>query len=136
MLEKGYSIREIAAKVGCKSHTTIVRLKKKYEVTGKIQNKSSSGHPCKLNEHEKCNIVRSIMTKECSNAVQIQKSLKVNDNIKVSVSTVHRALKRNGLLVARVKHKKLLLSRKHCKKCLKFAKRYKDWTVSDWNKVV
>ncbi|GES98476.1 hypothetical protein RCL_jg28394.t1 [Rhizophagus clarus] len=44
ILEKGYSTREIAAKVGCKSHTIIVRLKKKYEETGKIQNKPSSGH--------------------------------------------------------------------------------------------
>ncbi|GES79073.1 transposable element Tcb1 transposase [Rhizophagus clarus] len=75
------------------------------------------------------------MTRECSNAIQIQKSLKVNDDIEVSTSTVRRALNRNGL-AAQVKRKKLLLSKKHRKKCLNFAKRYKDWTVSDWNKVV
>ncbi|GES81326.1 transposable element Tcb1 transposase [Rhizophagus clarus] len=75
------------------------------------------------------------MTRECSNAVQIQKSLKVNDDIEVSASTVRRALKRNGL-AAQVKRKKPLLSKKHREKCLNFAKRYKDWTVSDWNKVV
>ncbi|GBC03550.1 hypothetical protein RclHR1_00520002 [Rhizophagus clarus] len=97
MLEKGYSTREIAAKVGCKSHTTIVRLKKKYEETGKVQNKLCPGRPRKLNERDERNIVRSIMTRECSNAVQIQKSLKVNDDIEVSTSTVRRALKRNGL---------------------------------------
>ncbi|GBB90234.1 hypothetical protein RclHR1_17100003 [Rhizophagus clarus] len=104
MLEKGYSTREIVAKVGCKSHTTIVRLKKKYEETGKVQNKP----------------------------VQ---AIHVNDDIEVSTSTVRRALNRNGL-AAQVKRKKLLLSKKHRKKCLNFAKRYKDWTVSDWNKVV
>ncbi|GES91652.1 IS630 family transposase [Rhizophagus clarus] len=135
MLEKGYSTKEIAAKVGCKSHTTIIRLKKKYEETGKVQNKPCPGRPRKLNERDECNIVRSIMTRECSNAVQIQKSLKVNDDIEVSASTVRRALKRNGL-AARVKRKKPLLSKKYCEKRLNFVKRYKDWTVSDWNKVV
>jgi transposase len=135
MLEKGYTTREIAAKVGCKSHTTIVRLKKKYEETGNVQNKHNSGRSRKLNERDERNIVRSIMTRECSNAVQIQKSLKVNDNIEVSSSTVRRALKRNGL-AARVKRKKPLLSKKHREKRLNFAKRYKNWTVSDWNKVV
>jgi hypothetical protein len=65
------------------------------------------------------------MTKECTTAVQLQKSLKTSDNIEVSTNTIRRALKRNGL-VARVKHKKPLLSKKHREKCLKFAKRYKD----------
>ena len=135
MLEKEYTTREIAAKVGCKSHTTIVRLKKMYGETDNIQNKSNSGCSRKLNEYDEHNIIRSIMTRECSNAVQIQKSLKVNDNIEVSSSTVRRALKRNGL-AARVKCKKPLLSKKHREKRLNFAKRYKNWTVSDWNKVV
>jgi hypothetical protein len=39
-------------------------------------------------------------------------------------------------LVARVKHKKPLLSKKHREKCLKFAKRYKDWTINEWSKIV
>lgn len=72
IFKKGYTTREIAAKVGCKSHTTIVRLKKKYEETDKVQNKSSSGHPYKLNERNKCNIIKSIIIRECSNTVQIQ----------------------------------------------------------------
>ncbi|GBB84788.1 hypothetical protein RclHR1_11360002 [Rhizophagus clarus] len=116
MLEKGYSTREIATKVGCKSHTTIVRLKKKYEETGKVQNKPCPGRPRKLNERDERNIIRSIMTRECSNAVQIQKSLKVNDDIEVSASTVRRALKRNGL-AAQVKHP---LQDAHVKPTVKF----------------
>jgi len=75
------------------------------------------------------------MTNECSNAVQLKKSLQINDEINVSSNTVRRALKRNGLS-ARVKRKKPLLSKKHRENWLKFAKRFKDWTVSDWNRVV
>ncbi|CAB4445033.1 unnamed protein product [Rhizophagus irregularis] len=118
MLEKEYTTREIAAKIGCKSHTTIVRLKKKYEEIGNIQNKHNSGCPRKLNERDKRNIVRSIMTRKCSNAVQIQKSLKVNDNIEVSSSTIRRALKRNSL--AARKHPKDPLQDAHVKPTVKF----------------
>lgn len=75
------------------------------------------------------------MTKECSNTVQIQKSLKVNDNVKISSSTVHKILKRNSL-AAWIKCKKLLLLKKYYEKYLNFAKKYKNWTVSDWNKIV
>ncbi|GBC09049.1 hypothetical protein RclHR1_08580008 [Rhizophagus clarus] len=98
MIERGFASREIAAKIGCKSHVTILNLKKKYEETSKVEDKQRSGQPRNSN-------------------------------------TVRRALKRNGLS-ARVKRKKPLLSKKHRENRLKFAKRFKDWTVSDWNRVV
>jgi transposase len=66
MLEKGFTTREIVVKIDCKSHITIVRLKKKYEETGKVQNKPSSGHSRKLNEYNKRNIVKNIMIREYS----------------------------------------------------------------------
>lgn len=135
LLKNGFASREIAAKVGCKSHTTISRLKKKYEETGKVENKPGSGRPRKLNERDERSLIRRLMTKECTTAVQLQKSLKTSDNIEVSTNTVRRALKRNGL-VARVKRKKPLLSKKHREKRLKFAKRYKDWTINEWSKIV
>ena len=135
MLENGFSTRDIAAKVGCGSHSSIVRLKKKYQETGKVENKKRTGRPCKLNDRNERTIIRRLINGECSNAIQLQKSLKTNDEIEVSSNTVRRALQKNGL-VARVKRKKPLLSKKHREKRLKFAKRYKDWTISDWNKVV
>jgi len=135
MIERGFASREIAAKIGCKSHVTILNLKKKYEETSKVEDKQRSGRPRKLNERNERTIIRRLMTNECSNAVQLKKSLQINDEINVSSNTVRRALKRNGLS-ARVKRKKPLLSKKHRENRLKFAKRFKDWTVSDWNRVV
>ncbi|GBB92711.1 hypothetical protein RclHR1_20450005 [Rhizophagus clarus] len=135
MIERGFTSREIAAKIGCKSHVTILNLKKKYEETSKVEDKQRSGWPRKLNERNERTIIRRLMTNECSNAVQLKKSLQINDEINVSSNTVRRALKRNGLS-ARVKRKKPLLSKKHRENRLKFAKRFKDWTVSDWNRVV
>ncbi|CAB5356751.1 unnamed protein product [Rhizophagus irregularis] len=37
------------------------------------------------------------MVNECSTAVDVQKSLKVNEKIEVSANTIRRTLKRNGL---------------------------------------
>ncbi|GES89022.1 hypothetical protein RCL_jg16976.t1 [Rhizophagus clarus] len=75
MIERGFASRKIAAKIGCESHTTIIRLKKKRLANG-----------------------------ECSTAISLTKSLQVNENIEVSADIVHRILKKNGL-VSRVKHR-------------------------------
>lgn len=41
LLEKGYSSRKVARELGNIAHTTILRLKKKYEKTGNIKNKKA-----------------------------------------------------------------------------------------------
>lgn len=116
LLDLRFSLREVAAKIGKNvHHTSILRLKKKYEETKSIENKPKSGCSRKLTDCDERIIVRCIMTDECSTAVNVQKSLKVVDNIEVSKSTVRRALNRNGLF-ARVKRKKPLLSKTHCEK--------------------
>ncbi|GBC09494.1 hypothetical protein RclHR1_08900008 [Rhizophagus clarus] len=95
MLECGLSTREVAKKIGCASNTTILRIKKKYEETGNVENKPRSGRPRKLNERDERILVRRLATEECSNAVQLQKSIKTYNNIEVSANTVRRALKRS-----------------------------------------
>ena len=102
LLEDGLTTREVTERIGCGSYSTIVRLKNKYKETGKVDNKHCSGRSRKLNECDERTIIRRLMNKECSNAVQLQKSLKTNDKIEVSTNTVRRALGKNGL-VARVK---------------------------------
>lgn len=139
LLEEGYSSREVASKISKPGnkihHTSILRLKKKYEETGSVKNKQVSGRPRKLTERDERTVVRLILKDECSTASEVQRSLKVHDNIEVSSNTVRRVLKRNGF-VARVKRKKPLLSKTHRKTRLEFAEKYKHWTVEDWNKVV
>jgi hypothetical protein len=36
MTERGFAAREIAAKIGCKSHVIILNLKKKYKETSEV----------------------------------------------------------------------------------------------------
>ena len=75
VLERGFTSREIAAKIERGSHTTILRLKKKYEETGKVENKQRLGRPRKLNERNERIIIRRLMTGECSTVVQLKNSL-------------------------------------------------------------
>ena len=98
MVERGFASREIAAKLGCKSHTTILRLKKKYEETGNVEDKPRLGRPRMLNERHERTIVRRLVNGECSTAISLTKSLQVNENIEVSADTVRRILRRNGLV--------------------------------------
>jgi transposase len=136
LLNEGYSSRVVAEKLGRNvHHTSILRLKKKYQETGSVDNKPVSGRPRKLNDRQERSTVRKILTRECTTAVEVQKSLKVNEDIEVSANTIRRTLKERGL-VSRVKKKKPLLSKINIQKRLAFAKRHQNWTVEDWSKVV
>lgn len=135
MIEHDFASRKIAVKIGCKSYTTILWLKKKYEETGIVKDKQHPGWPPKLNEHNERTIIRHLMIGECITAVSLIESLYVNEDIEVSVEAIYRMLRKNGF-AARVKCKKPLLSKKHHEKRLNFAKRFKNWTVQDWSKVV
>ncbi|GBC07226.1 hypothetical protein RclHR1_07310018 [Rhizophagus clarus] len=69
MLERGFAVREIAAKIGYESHTIIVKLKKKYAKTGRVKDKPRLGQPRMLNEHNERTIIRRLANGECSNAI-------------------------------------------------------------------
>lgn len=135
LLEAGFSSREVAEKLGNVDHTSILRLKKKYEETGQVENKEGQGRKRILGERNERVLIRRIMTDEAPTAVALQKSLKINEKINVSANTIRRALKRHGM-VARVKRKKPLLSKTHRHKRLAFAKKYMHWTVEDWERVI
>ncbi|KAL1914156.1 uncharacterized protein VTP21DRAFT_10809 [Calcarisporiella thermophila] len=72
---------------------------------------------------------------QCSNAADAKNHLKDEYQIEVSTDTVRRTLQRYGLS-ARVKKRKPLLSKKHRKQRMEFAKKHLDWTVEQWKTVV
>ena len=61
-------------------------------------------------------MLRLIITGECTNAVVIQKRLKIEEQIEVSECTIKRTLRQNGLS-SRVKHKKPYF-KKNTQNCL------------------
>ena len=55
-----------------------------------------SGHPRIFTGRDERNIINMLTSGECSNAVEIQKSLKTNKRINISSSTMKCTLHRNG----------------------------------------
>ena len=53
----------------------------------------------------------------------------------VSTSTIRKIFQRAGL-VARIKVKKQFLKFEHKKRRLEFARKFQNWTIEDWNRVV
>ncbi|GBC05935.1 hypothetical protein RclHR1_06510002 [Rhizophagus clarus] len=132
LINEGYSSHYIASKENV-DQSSVIRIKQKVEATGSVKDLPKTGHPRIFTSHDERNVVRLITTGECSTAADIQKKLKSDDQIDVSVCTVKRTLHRNGLS-SRIKRKKPYLKKKHREQRLKFAKKYRNWSVEDWNK--
>jgi len=134
LIKEGLPSRTIAFREKV-SHSSVIRIKQRQEKTGSFNVKPKPGRPRILTERHDRNIARLIKSGQCSNAVQVQKNLISYENITVSPNTVRRSLKRQGL-AARVKKRKPLLLKRHRIARKKFAKKYRDWTIEDWRKVV
>lgn len=134
LLEEGYPSRFIASKENV-SQSTVIRTKQRKDISGTFKNKPKPGRPRLLTGRNERKVLRLIATGECTNAVAIQKKLKIEEQIEISESTVKRTLRRNGLS-ARVKRKKPYLKKTHRIARMKFAKKYRFWTAEDWNKVI
>ncbi|CAG8476741.1 9411_t:CDS:2 [Cetraspora pellucida] len=116
LFKEGYSSRYIAKKENV-SQSSVVRICNKAQKT------------------DERSVIRLLASGKCSNAVEIQKHLKVYENLEVSENTVKRTLRRNRLSSC-IKCKKPVLSRRTRKERYKFAKKYLAWSVEDWCRVI
>ncbi|KAE8235913.1 hypothetical protein A4X03_0g9611, partial [Tilletia caries] len=130
-LEAGLSVRQISADRGVsKSWVGNLRLR-----LNNLSVQARPGRPRKLTEHDRRQIVRSILTGRHQTAASVHRELLRNGNARCSVTTVRRALKASGLR-ARVTKKKPALTKAHKRARLEWARAHRNWTASDWNKVV
>lgn len=131
LLRNGQSIRSIS-RLTHSSFSTIVRIRRAHS---RSLNRARYGRPRILTQREERFLVRMFSTGQFLNAVQAQRELKNDYNIEISAQSIRDALKRNGMR-ARIRRKKPLLNDRHKKKRMKFARKTKNWTLSDWDKVV
>ena len=92
------------------------------------------GRPKKLNKSNIRYIARLASTGKTSTATAIRKEFEQHCQLDVHRTTVSRYL-RSCDLGPNAKRKRPLLSSKHRKARLAFARKYKDWTVDDWKRV-
>jgi transposase len=134
LIQEGFPSRFIASREKV-AQSTVIRIKQKVVATGSVKDLPKSGRPRLFTGRDERNIIRMLSSGECSTAVDIQKNLKNNSKISVSENTVRRVLYRNGLS-SRVKRKKPYLKKKHRQLRLNFAKKYKNWGVEEWSKII
>ena len=129
-LKQGRSTRAIAASHGV-SKGTITRVKGKFRVKCA---KKPAGRPKKLSKASERRLVQAVETGVCSDAVSAHKSLPTASRNVISRKTIARTLQRHGLR-AHIKQKKPMLTARHRKLRLAFARAHQHWTVEDWKKV-
>lgn len=132
--KSGKSWREIALETG-KSKDSVRKIFGRVVKNNSFKEKSRAGRPRKLSDRSRRVLVNILRKSNRKSPEHVRKEASTHHNIDVSASTVRRAFKESGY-VARVKKKKPLLTAKHKKLRLSWAKKHNTWTVDEWRNVI
>ena len=132
--EEGYSLAEIAARVRC-SKSGVSKTLSRVRVTGSVNDRKRSGRPRITSPRDDRALVKMSLQNRRLTSTELKRKLKDSLEVECSSRTVRRRLDNAGLH-GRVARKKPLLTSRHRAIRLKWAKERKDWTPSDWNKIV
>ena len=131
LLNQTLSIREVARRANV-SHNLVWKVKRRC-----LPNAPHlpAGRPEMLSVQQKRWIVRSISSGRVDTATAIQRELAEHNNTHINAQTVRNCLQQAGLKSS-AKVKKPLLTKKHRQARLAFARKYQDWTLDDWKRVI
>ena len=96
---------------------------------------SRGGRPKVLTKWEKCYASRLVIVGGLETTTVASTMLQREMDVKICDNTLRNVLREQGLS-SFTKVKKHALSRKNIKGIFRFAQMHKDWTVSDWERVV
>ena len=130
-IQQGLTIKDIRAKTGV-SRSQISKIGSAHcpEVP-----RAKGGRPSLLSPTDIRRATRLIETGQADTATEVYHAIKDTFLGTVSVQTIRRALKRQGMLAV-TKKKRPYLSPRHKAKRYAFALSKKYWTVEDWKRVV
>lgn len=130
-----YTQRNIASLVGV-SQKSVSRIIKQNEETGSFtpKRKGRCGRKRKTTPRDDAVIIRNSKLDPRKSSFELQKDLQ-HAGVEVSAITVRRRLLEVGRK-ARKPLKKQLLTKKMRQKRLAWARKYKNWSVEDWKKVL
>lgn len=131
LLTTTHSLTLISEKSG-HSLSTVSRIAKE---VAPHRARARGGRPQKLTSHDRRSVVTSIATGRAANAVQAAQRINRTISSSICTQTVRNILKEEGF-TAVVKKKKPMLKTQHRKERLEFAKKYGEWTVEDWKRVI
>lgn len=130
LLKEGKSQREVASQLKV-SRCCVRRTIERHAQTGSLEDKPRSGRPRATTKHEDRLIVTTSKRSRRKTAPEINETRKKP----LSLTTVKRRLRHAGLF-GRVAVRKPLLRPQNKQKRLEWAKKHKDWTEEDFNRVL
>jgi len=126
--------REISTRIGF-SQSAVSKFLRKYRSTKTISRKSDSGMKRKTTPAEEPLLKRISLKDRFKTAVDVRSEFISQTQNNISVETIRRRLRENNL-IACTPAKKPLLTRKMRQARLKWARKYENWTVINWRKVM
>lgn len=134
LYRQGVSQVKIAKTIKC-SRCAVQNTIKRFQQTGTYRNLPKSGRKRVTTAREDRLIELTALRDRRQSAVGISSELRGQLNTVVSVRTIRRRLAAANL-PARKPRRKPLLTEKHRKQRLVWAKKYQNWTLDDWAKVI
>ena len=132
LIRDGMSFREVARQTSVK-RATVGRVARAFGVSSKY--KTSPGRPRTLTSRDIHVLSRIVTSGKAHTAAEAARELSATTNVSISATTARRALKEAGM-VAIVRKKKPLLTSRHRRLRLLFARKYMHYTVEDWLNVI
>ena len=130
----GFTQTKISAQLGIQQ-SVVSRILKRYSETGQLRARKRSGRPRCTSQRTDLLIKRIVTVTPTATSSYI-KAMLPDTEAKISKTTIKRRLHDELQLRAFRPVKKPLLSKKNISDRLAFCKRYKSWTVDQWQKVL
>ena len=129
-VEAGESVAKAAARLGL-SDSTARDIIKKFEKNGNTENEQRSGRPQKLTNADKRHLIRTARKQRRTPFAELGNQLRLN----ITDTTIRNVLKGAGYH-RRVARKVPLLTKKHKKARMSWARLYKPLTCQQWSKII
>lgn len=131
---QGWSQQKIAKQMKHSRHAIQVTLKR-YEETGSYENRPKSGRKRKTTARQDRYLERLSLQNRFKTPKKLVADLSANQGVSVSDRTVRRRLAEVNLK-SRKARRKPYLTQQQMKNRLLWAKKYRNWTVEDWSKII
>lgn len=128
------SVREIAEETKCSKSTVHYTIKRWKEI-GSTNEREGRGRPQMATPRVQRSLVRLSLKDRHLTSPQLSTQLEESTGVKLQPSTVRQTLRRNGLRGCKARRKPLLTER-HRKARLEWAKTHRAWSVEQWKSVL
>ena len=134
MYQQGLSVRAIARRLG-KSPSVIQRLKDRWKITGRVQDRPRSGRPRKTTRQQDRHVVVTCLRDRSATARSLRDNLRTASNVTVCTETIRKRLREVGLK-SRRPAVQVPPTRNHHNRRVAWATLHRRWTQNQWSKVL